>query len=143
MKKMLDGMRENGRNLSFKEGSAKRLLDLVKEGKTQAEAEQAVGTTLAKLKKSGELTAVTMSLIARAEETGLLKTDESIKKFAKARLIELASQDEDLGVAARAAKTLLTDGVKIAVQINNNAVRDEKVLKSLQSLGIMEVENEI
>jgi hypothetical protein len=122
---------------TMSDSKAKRLVDLVKAGTPQKEAEEIAGISLAFLKKADSLKKSTLSLLERAEATGLLKDVEAQRQLAKARLIELAMQDEDLGVAARAARALLGTDVKIGVgvQIIN---RDAKVVESLRSLGVIE-----
>lgn len=135
------GEREVGKlPLTIKEGMAHRLLDLVGKGTAQEEAEKEAGITLDILRKDPTgLQTHTRALLERAEATGLLKTPEQTARIAKARLLELSMQDGDLRVATAAAKALLgVDGIKVGVQVN--VLRDEKVVASLKSLGIEDVE---
>ncbi len=122
-----------------KDHQARSLVSLVRAGVEQGAAEAQTGTTLAALRADGSLTAATKSLLARAENAGILK-DTDRRAIANARLVELAMQDDDIRVAATAARALLgVEGPKVAVQFNN-IIRDKAVVDSLRSLGILELE---
>lgn len=122
-----------------KDHQARSLVSLVRAGVEQGEAEQKVGTTLSALRGEGGLTNATKGLLSRAENAGILK-DSDAKTLARARLVELTMQDDDLRVSATAARALLGDSkANVAVQFNN-IIRDKAVVDSLRSLGILEVE---
>lgn len=131
----------SGEGLTVVEAKAKSFMELVDNGEDPKKAADKVGTTLRELKRSGALASVCKELVKRAQDSKLL--DKKVREnVAKARLVELMVQDEDLKVALGAVKTELEVGRPFAaVQINNNLITDPAVIESLKTLQL-EVEGE-
>ena len=130
------------KGLTVNEAKAKKFVELVEGGEEPKKAAKEVGMTLKALKRSGMLARACRELLERVEEEKLLekKTRETI---ARARLLELAMQDEDLKVALGAVKTELEVGKpSVAIQFNQNLVSDPGVIESLKSLQLEIEEDE-
>jgi hypothetical protein len=111
---------------------AKMVSVILEKGGTPEQAAESVGMTLAALRQCGALVASIRGLLDRAD-----MDDKVRKKVGRARLVELAMQDEDLKVALGAAKVISGEGVPgTAIQINTHLVTDPQVLESLRSLQI-------
>jgi hypothetical protein len=109
----------------------------LEKGGTPEDAAHAAGITLTQLRQQGKLAATIKALLDRAD-----LDDKTRRQVGKARLTELALQDDDLKVALGAAKVISGEGVPgVALQINQNLVTDPDVLDSLKSLQI-DVEGE-
>jgi hypothetical protein len=111
---------------------AKKVFVVLEKGGTPEQAAEAAGMSLAALRHAGALVSVIRGLLDRAD-----MDDKIRKKVGRARLVELAMQDEDLKVALGAAKVISGEGVPgTAIQINTNLVTDPGVLESLKSLQL-------
>lgn len=112
---------------------AKTIATVLSKGGTIEEAAEEVGLSLVELRRVGVLTASIRGLLERAEVD-----DRVRRRLGKARLVELAMQDNDLKVALGAAKVISGEGVPgVAIQFNQqNLVTDPEVLESIKSLGI-------
>jgi hypothetical protein len=109
----------------------------LEKGGSPEDAAHAAGITLTQLRQQGKLAATIKALLDRAD-----LDDKTRRQVGKARLTELALQDDDLKVALGAAKVISGEGVPgVALQINQNLVTDPDVLDSLKSLQI-DVEGE-
>jgi hypothetical protein len=125
---------------TVRDAQARQVIQLVDSGMPLAQAEQQVGVTLASLRVSGHLHRVVRSLLEQAEEAGIVE-EINQKKVARARLMELALQDDDLKVAVNAAgKMADTGSVKTQVNVQNNVqnnITNPEVLKALKSIGLL------
>ena len=111
---------------------AKSVKKVLEAGGTVEEAAQAAGLTLSELRQTGTLATTIKALLDRAD-----LDDKTRRQVGKARLTELALQDEDLKVALGAAKVISGEGTPgVAVQINQNLLADPEVRESLRSLQI-------
>jgi MarR-like DNA-binding transcriptional regulator SgrR of sgrS sRNA len=122
---------------TVREAQAKQLVSLIDSGVPQAEAEQQVGVTLNYLRGRGVLPKAVRGLLERMEEAQMVDRANQ-EALGRARLVELAVQDEDLKVSLGAAKELAgTAGPKVQnnTQVNIGQLTPE-VMKALVSLGL-------
>jgi hypothetical protein len=125
---------------TVRDGQARQVLSLVNDGMPLKEAEAQVGVTLSSLRVSGSLHKVVRSLLEQAEEAGIAEELEQ-KKVARARLMELALQDEDLKVAVNAAGKMADTGsvkTQVNTQINmQQNITNPEVMKALRNIGLL------
>jgi hypothetical protein len=129
----INKMDVSNKGVTVHEHQAKTFVTLVEEkGLTPSEAAEEVGITLRELRNTGAVVATIKKLLDRADMADSLR-----KRVGKARLVELALQDEDLKVAVSAAKVISGESTpQTNVTVGPNLIVDPDVLASLKSLGI-------
>ncbi len=90
------------------------------------------------------MASVCREVIERAAEGDLL--NQAVReKLVKARLIELAMQDENLQVALGAAKQMEAElgigGTNVGVAVQVNLKHDPQVIEALRSLGLEDADS--
>lgn len=132
------------RNQTPDDLKAKKFLDLVlKKGEAPSKAAQAINVSLKDIRTKDGMWAEVRSILERSEA---LMDPEIRKKVSKAKLLELAIQDEDLKVSLGAVKTLHEELGLIAkggaqVQVQVNVLREEPTVKA--ALGALDAAGEL
>jgi hypothetical protein len=121
------------KGMTVHEHQAKTFVTLVEEkGLTPSAAAEEVGISLRELRNTGAVVQAVKKLLDRADMADGLR-----KRVGKARLVELALQDDDLKVAVTAAKVISGESTpQTNVTVGPNLIVDPDVLASLKSLGI-------